>query len=299
MKRRFVTLDVFTKDRFAGNPLAVVLDGDGLDTAAMQAIAREFNYSETVFVLPAQDGAHRARIRIFTPNFEMPFAGHPTIGTAVLLAIQGREGMPGEERFTLGENVGPIPCIAEVQSPVLGRASFDVAVAPARIGAIGPRPALAAALGVEEADIGFAGAEPGYFSAGTPFAVVPLASMAAVDAAAPSRAGWPDAFGMNDRKSVFMIAPTQTAGTYHARMFAFGREIYEDPATGSASAAVAALLAEAEKPGEGSHARAIRQGYAMGRPSQISLTYHIAAGQLTGATIGGHAVLVGEGHLLA
>lgn len=297
MKRHFVTLDVFTARRFAGNPLAVVLDCDGLDTAAMQVIAREFNYSESVFVLPPEDPQHRARLRIFTPNFEMPFAGHPTIGTAVLLSLQARNSMPGDEYFTLGENVGPIPCRTKVLSQFVGSAAFDVAMPPARIGDIGPRAALAAALGVSDADIGFPGAAPGLYSAGAAFAVIPFVSAAAVDAAAPSRADWPPAFGMNDRQSAFLIAPTSEPGTYHARMFAFGRDIYEDPATGSASAAVAAMLAVAEAPGDGSHRRTIRQGHAMGRPSQIDLTYHIKGGAMTGATIGGSAILVSEGYL--
>lgn len=297
MTRRYATLDVFTTRRLAGNPLAVVLEAEGLDTLAMQAIAREFNYSETVFVLAPEDPAHRARLRIFTPNFEMPFAGHPTIGTAVLLAIADQAGAPGETRFVLGENVGPIPCRARVESAVLGSAAFDVALAPARIGDIGPVAALARALGVAPGDIGFPGAEPGLYSAGAAFALVPMASVAAVDAAEPSRADWRPAFGMNDRQSAFLIAPTGEAGIYHARMFAYGREIYEDPATGSATAAAAALLARAEAPGDGSHRRTIRQGHAMGRPSRIDLTYHLAGGVVSGASIGGSAILVGEGLL--
>ena len=111
MQRRFVTLDVFTKTRFAGNPLAVVRDADGLDDAAMQAIAREFNLSETVFLLPPGDPSHRARLRIFTPASEVPFAGHPTVGTAALI---GMDAGPGEHSFVLGERVGPVPCVVAV-----------------------------------------------------------------------------------------------------------------------------------------------------------------------------------------
>src|SRR4029079_19077999 len=110
MRRRFVTLDVFTNKRFAGNPLAVVLDPDGLDTAAMQAIAREFNLSETVFVFPPATAGHRARLRIFTPARELPFAGHRTVGTAVLLGL--RDGSGVATTFTLEEQVGPVPCRA-------------------------------------------------------------------------------------------------------------------------------------------------------------------------------------------
>ena len=114
MQRRFATLDVFTDRRFAGNPLAVVLDADGLDTAAMQAIAREFNHPETVFVLPPQAPAHRARLRIFTPARELPFAGHPTVGTAALLALQSATPVGGE--LVLEEGIGPVRCTLERRS---------------------------------------------------------------------------------------------------------------------------------------------------------------------------------------
>jgi trans-2,3-dihydro-3-hydroxyanthranilate isomerase len=297
MPRRFVTLDVFTDTPLAGNPLAVVLDSEGLDTAAMQAIAKEFNLSETVFVSPPADPARRADIRIFTPNYEMPFAGHPTIGTAVLLAIRDVQVAAATSSFTLGEKVGPIPCRVTVQSALRGSAAFDVAELPRRIGDIGPVQAIAAALGVEAGDVGFAGVQPGYYSAGTPFAIVPLASVAAVDKANADRSLWPAAFGMNDRQSVFMMSPGTGQDSYYARMFAFGRDMYEDPATGSASAAVAAMIAQAEAFPDGSHERMIHQGYLMGRPSWIGLTCHVSGGALKGATIGGEAVIISEGVL--
>src|SRR3954471_16137616 len=115
MRRRFVTLDVFTQKRFAGNPLAVVLEPDRLDTAAMQAIAREFNLSETVFVFPPAEAKHRASLRIFTPGRELPFAGHPTVGTAVLLGLRDKPG--GSSAFTLGEQIGAVPCRVEAHGP--------------------------------------------------------------------------------------------------------------------------------------------------------------------------------------
>src|SRR5918995_4841173 len=111
MPRRFVTLDVFTENALAGNPLAVVLDAEGLDTARMQAIAREFNLSETVFVLPPENNRHRAALRIFTPGRELPFAGHPTVGTAVLLALEDGGGPTGSVAFGLEEKVGVVPCV--------------------------------------------------------------------------------------------------------------------------------------------------------------------------------------------
>src|SRR5262249_35652012 len=148
MRRRFVTLDVFTSRRFTGNPLAVVLEAEGLDTAAMQAIAREFNHPETVFVRPAGAPAHRAQVRIFTPAAELAFAGHPTVGTAVLLARL--DGGTARRPMILKEGIGPVRCEAVPVDPDSGRASFALPRLPAEAGqgagpaapaaAPGPRP---------------------------------------------------------------------------------------------------------------------------------------------------------------
>ena len=131
MRRRFVTLDVFTNRRFAGNPLAVVLDAERLDTGAMQAIAHEFNHPETVFIFPPSDPAHRARIRIFTPRRELPFAGHPTVGTAVLLGLRDG-GVMGRE-IVLEEGIGPVRCTLETTANDGGRASFTIPQLPAEV----------------------------------------------------------------------------------------------------------------------------------------------------------------------
>src|SRR6187399_253539 len=144
MRRRFVTLDVFTTRRFAGNPLAVVLDPDGLDTAAMQTIAREFNLSETVFVFPPADKGNRAKLRIFTPARELPFAGHPTVGTAVLLG--GLDG-GGERSFILDEKIGPVPCRVQSSGAGRGRASFDIPRLPAKEADLPDTGVMAKALG--------------------------------------------------------------------------------------------------------------------------------------------------------
>src|SRR5215470_14892037 len=135
MRRRFVTLDVFTSRRFTGNPLAVVLDAEGLDTATMQVIAREFGHPETVFVFPPRDSAHRAALRIFTPAAELPFAGHPTVGTAVLLARLAGRG----SQFVLEEGIGPVRCYVGVSDDNCGHAGFDVPQPPAESG---PAPAV-------------------------------------------------------------------------------------------------------------------------------------------------------------
>src|SRR6185437_6079251 len=133
MRRRFFTLDVFTVQRFAGNPLAVVLDSDGLETAAMQAVAREFNLPETVFVFPPPDTKHRARLRIFTPVRELPFAGHPTVGTAVLLAHL--DGGSDSRKIVLAETVGPVACQVQPGGEG-GNATFAIPKLPERLGAV-------------------------------------------------------------------------------------------------------------------------------------------------------------------
>src|SRR5580704_9551760 len=163
MRRRFVTLDVFTECRFAGNPLAVVLEPEGLDTPQMQAIAREFNHPETVFVLPAEDPSHRARLRIFTPAAELPFAGHPTVGTAMLL---GRIDGGGERSFVVEEGVGPIFCDTAMSDRDSGRAAFALPLLPVEYGAAPDAAAAAAALALDSADIGFDGFRPARWSAG-------------------------------------------------------------------------------------------------------------------------------------
>src|ERR1700745_997183 len=154
MRRRFATLDVFTDRRFAGNPLAVVLDTQALDAAGMQAIAREFNHPETVFVFAPADPAHRARVRIFTPARELPFAGHPTVGTAVLL---GRLDGGGERNFILEENVGPGSGRGHSSGPDSGSASFNIPRLPAKEADSPDLAKMAAGLGLKVEDMGLDG----------------------------------------------------------------------------------------------------------------------------------------------
>src|SRR5688572_13056050 len=166
MKRRFATLDVFTESRFAGNPLAVVLEPQGLDTAAMQTIAREFNLSETVFVFPPDASSSRARLRIFTPANELPFAGHPTVGTAVLL---GRLDGGGERSFILEEKIGPVACRVKSSVAGRGRASFDIPRLPAKEADLPDVAAMARALGLSITDLGLGELAAARWSAGNPF----------------------------------------------------------------------------------------------------------------------------------
>jgi trans-2,3-dihydro-3-hydroxyanthranilate isomerase len=299
MSRRFVTLDVFTTRALAGNPLAVVLDAEGLDGARMQAIAREFNLSETVFVLPPREDRHRARLRIFTPGRELPFAGHPTVGTAVLLALRDRNGEPGAVAFGLEETVGVVPCAVEIEEEGRGRARFRVPRLP-EIWGEGRESAEAAwALGLDPSEIGFGRHVPSRHSAGVPFDFVPVATLEAIGRARPSGDGFAQVFGDNGHPAAFVYTQqtTHAGHHFHARMFAPSFGIAEDPATGSAAAGFAGVLMQFESFGDGEHSVVVEQGYEMGRPSEISLQIAIKDGALASAEIGGGAVVVSEGTL--
>ena len=302
MRRRFATLDVFTSTRYVGNPLAVVLDSDGLDTAAMQAVTNEFKHSETVFVSPAADRANRAALRIFTPGGEIPFAGHPTVGTAVLL---GRlDGGPGLRKLVLEEKIGPVACDVTPVDTDLGRATFAIPQLPAQGRALSDAASVAAALSLDPAEIGFDGLAPARWSAGNPMIFVPVKNLAALGRANPDLAKFETAFA--DRVDgpgkvyVFCGETNDRAHDFRARMFA-PRWLtpHEDPATGSAVAAFSGLLAATGRYGNGEHRICVAQGFEMGRPSEIELTLTMAAGRLTGATIGGGAVVVTEGTIEA
>lgn len=296
MRRQFVTLDVFTDRRFAGNPLAVVRDAQGLDTAAMQAIAREFNHPETVFVLPPSDPAHRARVRIFTPVRELPFAGHPTVGTAVLL---GRlDGGSAARELVLEEGIGPVRCMVEPIDDQRGRARFTLPQLPAEAGDPPDDAAIAAALGLAAGDIGFRAFRPSRWSAGMPIAFVPVARLGAVADCRPDPGRLVAAFG-DSLVYLFCGEGIEPGHAFHARMFAPAFGIAEDPATGSAAAAFAGLLAAHGALADGEHAFAIEQGYEMGRPSVMGLALVIVGGALVSATVGGDAVIVTEGTIEA
>ncbi len=182
MARRYSIYDVFTDKRLAGNPLAVIFDGDGLDDSAMQAIAREMNLSETVFVQAGSNGAYAARLRIFTPGKELPFAGHPTVGTAVALAERSHGTTNGDMDIVcvLEENVGPVRCAVRLRSGEAGFAEFDLPKKPWRIDLPLDRQGIADALSVKSTDIGFENHVTSIWSAGVPFLMIPLHNLATV-----------------------------------------------------------------------------------------------------------------------
>ncbi len=299
MPRPYVILDVFTSRPLAGNPLAVVLDPSGLDDAAMQAIAREFNLSETVFVQPPDEPGHRASLRIFTPARELPFAGHPTVGTAVLLSLMDQSDAP----FVLEEKVGLVSCRPRRGGEGRGEAVFDLPELPTHQGDLDIG-AVAASLGFSRERIGAGeggpALGPGRYSAGVPYAIVPLPDRATVDQAVQDPSRWQAAYGQG-RQGAYLVAfdPVDPGHHLYARMISVGFGIPEDPATGSAAAALAGYLMAALDLPDGPNRFVIEQGYAMGRPSEIVLTLHVEAGALRRAEIAGTAIVVARGTLLA
>jgi trans-2,3-dihydro-3-hydroxyanthranilate isomerase len=293
MQRQFATLDVFTGRRFAGNPLAVVLDAEGLDATVMQAVAREFGHPETVFVLPAAEPGHRARLRIFTPAREIPFAGHPTVGTAVLLGLRDRAGVG--HSMVLEEAIGPVRCVLEKAGGDGGFVRFTAPQLPSETGPAPGAAAIAAGLGLAPADIGFGPFRPARFSAGNPLTFVPVSGLAAIARCRPVPGAFAEAFGAMGLAYVYCAETASPAHQFHARMFAPEHGIPEDPATGSAGAAFPGVIAKFAPPADGGHVIRIEQGYEMGRPSLIAVTMTVAGGAIGAVAIGGEAVVVTSG----
>jgi trans-2,3-dihydro-3-hydroxyanthranilate isomerase len=296
MARQFYTLDVFTDRAFAGNPLAVVLDAQGLDTAAMQTIAREFNLSETVFVFEPRDPINTAALRIFTQAGELPFAGHPTVGTACLLAhLRARELLAAQDlRVVLEEPIGEVVCVARHRRGQALASYFTLPRLPERAGDAPLVATLAQGLGLPESDIGFGAHVPSVWGVGAPHVFVPVATPEALSRADARKTAW----GADGGPSVYLYCPLEGRSRFRARMFAGGWGIVEDPATGSAAASFAGVMMAFDPPGEGDHMLTIEQGVEMGRPSLISLGLEIEGGALRAATVGGSAVIVSEGRLL-
>jgi trans-2,3-dihydro-3-hydroxyanthranilate isomerase len=302
---RFVTLDVFTARRFAGNPLAVVLDAEGLSDGEMQAIAAEFNLSETVFVLPPADPVNTARLRIFTTATELPFAGHPTVGAAVLIATQrAPEMLRGGVRIVLEEAIGPVACDVRRLESGETRAVFTAPRIAQELPYAGYPAMIAAALGIGRDRIGFGLHRVSLWSAGVPFVMAPLANLETLaEARIADRSAWnavagPSATGSNFA-GLYCYARAEPESPLHirARMFEPSLGMPEDPATGSAAAAFAGVAAAFERPEDGDHQILIGQGYEMGRPSDIAVDLRIEAGALVETRIGGAAVIVSEGQL--
>jgi len=297
---RYLHLDVFTGEKFGGNPLAVFLDARGLPAETMQAVTREMNFSESTFILPAERPDTDIRMRIFTPGREMPMAGHPTVGSTFALAFAGV--IPaGRRRWTFGLNVGPTPVDIDwdgdrpifawmtQQRPAFGPVVTDVEAA-------------AHAIGVEAEAIRSTRLPVQEVSCGVPFVFIPLATRAQVDAASPNLDGFDRlcaAAGVdNHAMFVFSREPGPDDATVYSRMFAPGLGVHEDPATGAASGPLGCYLVRHHvvAPDQADAILSL-QGVKMGRPSRVHIAIGLDCDGIALVQVGGEAVLVGEGEL--
>jgi trans-2,3-dihydro-3-hydroxyanthranilate isomerase len=298
MRARYLTADVFTDRQFGGNQLAVFPDARAIPLELMQHVAREFNYSETTFVLPPDDPSHTARVRIFTPGGELQFAGHPTVGTAHVLASIGAVPLTGDATtIVLEEGVGPVPVTIRSRGGVPEFAQLSAAKLPE----VGPPPpaadALAAMLSLSKGDVLDGAMSPQAVSCGTPFLFVPLRDRAAAGRARLQLDLWESALGGYLANKVFLFA--MDAGLpgcdVHARMFAPGIGVAEDPATGSAAVALGGYLAARDPRRDGTLRWNVEQGVEMGRPSILEVEADKRGGAVTAARVGGRTVLVCDG----
>lgn len=301
MKLKFHTLDVFTTRKFAGNPLAVVLDADHLTTEQMQAITKEFNLSETTFVMKPENPNNTAKVRIFFPGGEMPFAGHPTLGTAILLAeLNNKPGctISTEIRLELKAGLTPVKVtrIADQCSGI-----FTAPVIPFHVDTPLPNVAdTARALNLEESDIGFDGHKIASLQGGPRFFYVPVKSRAALENSRVLEPHWSALIKpMNgvDAAYIYTRGGDGPNASFRSRMYAPTGGIPEDPATGSATALLAAQLLSAESLDDGTHHWQLEQGYEMGRPSDLRLEADVKAAKLTAVRVGGSAIRLMSGEI--
>jgi trans-2,3-dihydro-3-hydroxyanthranilate isomerase len=296
MKRRYVTVDVFTDRPLGGNPLAVVLDAEGLSTAQMQAVAREFNYSETTFVLPPRDAAHDVEVRIFTVNSEIPFAGHPNVGTAYVLATRAKSP---PARLLFEEKAGLVP--VEILSEGGKVLSAELtAPQPLKRSAQFSAEQAAACLSLSAADVRTDRHAPHVISVGLPFLAVELASREALRKARPNADAFAKTLPVDESDAIYFYTRDVPGGEkpcdVQARMFHPGTSgLSEDPATGSATAAAAALLAELEGRADGEFKLRIGQGVDMGRPSLLLTRVVKRGGKVVSAHVGGGCAPMMEG----
>ena len=300
MKLRYATLDVFTDRPFGGNPLAVFCDQPELSTERMQVIAREFNLSETVFIVPARDSRALRRLRIFTPAQELPFAGHPTIGAVHVLVEDGIASI-GEKggEFALELEVGLVPIRVTRQKNSPPFLQLTAARLPATVGTAPSAEELARILGLQAQDIvsGADGAQT--WSCGVPFLFVPVRDRATLARSRPETGAWSSVLKDAGTKQVFVFCrdPELPGSQLRARMFAPDLGVAEDPATGGAAAAVAGYLAAREPATTGTHRWVVEQGFEMGRPSILHVEADTSQGSVTAVRVGGTAVRMSEGTL--
>ncbi len=321
-----MTADVFTPVPFSGNQLAIVFGAEGLPTETLQAITREFNYAESTFVMPAEDARTAFRVRIFTPEMEVPFAGHPTIGTAHVLVATGKVpatsasvlNLPhhdgggvhcgtGEVTVVLGENVGPVPVVVRTTGGIPVHARLTTAQLPEERAEVSDFGTLAAVVGLCADDLPGGSHEPIAVSCGLPFQIIPVRTTEAVSRARLDRdlwqsvlsnrwAPWPMVFAMTHGETDDSLPSHVQGCDIRARVFVPGSSVPEDPATGSANAALAGYLA-ARTPGNGHFRWEVAQGLEIGRPSRLSIEADKTEGTITGVHVGGATVIMCEGML--
>jgi trans-2,3-dihydro-3-hydroxyanthranilate isomerase len=291
----YVTLDVFTDHAFGGNPLAVILDARGLADAEMQAIAAEFQYSETTFLLPPEDARHTARVRIFSPVRELPFAGHPNVGTAFIVANLGTLfGKPVGNSLLFEEGAGLVP-VALVKD---GNRIAGARLTAPQLLTVGPEVApeiVAECVGLEVVEIVAKPHPPVIASVGLPFLFASLTSHAALARCQPAAQAFARHLPIADAQAIHLSV--LDGMNVQARVFADHGMIIEDPATGSANGAFAALTAERMQEPDVTIALDITQGMEMGRPSRLAAKAIKRAGKVESAEIGGLCVAVMEGRL--
>lgn len=295
MQLRYFILDVFSDRVFGGNPLAVVFEGQQLDSATMQSIAAEFNLSETVFVLPTTVPQATHRVRIFTPRAEVPFAGHPSVGSAFLLASLGECDLSvAEPAIVLQEEIGNVVVRVFSEEGRVVSTQMSVPQMPAAVAARIDAADLAVMLSLEPRDL-MLDIPPQAWSCGIPFLYIPVRSIAAARRARLRMDLWERQLQQQAARNVYVLAfETELPGAHiHARMFAPAFGVSEDPATGAAAAALAGLLATAFP--NGRNQWLIEQGVEMGRTSRLALEYQCGENGLNSVRVGGPSVHVAEG----
>ena len=300
MRLPFHTLDVFTDEAFGGNPLGIFPDAAHLPTRLMQKIAREMNLSETVFLGPPETAEGTARVRIFTPAVEVPFAGHPTVGSAIFLASRGAgAGGAGAKEATLvlEEDVGPVPVEVRLQDGRAVFARFTTALLPEHRPCPHAPADLAAMVGLEPADVRVEGLSPEMVSCGLPYLVVPVRSLDAIRRATLDTARWRAMVAGGWAHHVYLVCPeAESEGVdLHVRMFAPGSGVPEDPATGSAAAALGGYLSNVDGAEEATLSWTVEQGAECGRPSLLHVEADRSGGATTAVRVGGSAVEVSDG----
>ena len=300
MQRRYCIVDVFTDHVFGGNPLAVVFDAEQLSTSQMQAIAAEFNYAETTFVLPPRDPAHTARVRIFTPRSELPFAGHPNVGTAFVLARAiAPDSGPAPEQFLFEEGAGLVPLTVLRTAGVVVGAELQAPEPLTRGAQVAPQTA-AACLSLPAADLRSDVHAPLVVSVGLPFLVAELSTRDALACARPDASAHEKFLPGIGVDAIFAYAQDRSESAsevtvLHARMFAPLDGIPEDPATGSATAATIALLADLGHDQDVERRWRVHQGDDMGRPSILLGRTIKRNGRLLSVSVGGQCAPVMNG----